>query len=203
MQVYLGQRVWPDYASFPNIETAFMDVTRRVGGALLFNAMAATLLLACLGAGLTGQVGAARLLFGMGRDNVLPRKVFAYLDPKRNAPTYNLWIIGLLAYAGALVLTFEQAATVLNFGAFLAFMGVNLAAFRQFYFLRGTERKRHWLSDALPPSLGFVFCLAIWLGLPRPAKIIGGSWLLVGIAYDAIKTRSFRTRPVMIDFSES
>src|ERR1700722_630504 len=30
--VYLGQIVWPDYSSYPNIETAFIDVTRRVGG---------------------------------------------------------------------------------------------------------------------------------------------------------------------------
>jgi len=27
--VYLAQLVWPDYRGFPNIETAFMDVTRR------------------------------------------------------------------------------------------------------------------------------------------------------------------------------
>lgn len=30
--IYLGQRVWPDYNTFSRVETAFMDVTRRVGG---------------------------------------------------------------------------------------------------------------------------------------------------------------------------
>src|SRR5439155_433711 len=34
VEVYLGQRVWPDYQSFPNLETAFLDVTHRVGGVL-------------------------------------------------------------------------------------------------------------------------------------------------------------------------
>jgi amino acid transporter len=120
VEVYLAHRVWPDYQSFTNLETAFMDVTRRVGGQMLFQAMAFILIVACLGSGLTGQVGAARLLFGMGRDNVLPRRIFAYLDPKRNNPVYNICLIGLLAFLGSLWLSYEHAAELLNFGAFLA-----------------------------------------------------------------------------------
>jgi len=115
LEVYLGQRVWPDYRSFPNVETAFMDVTRRVGGPLLFQALGVVLVLATVGAGLTGQVGAARLLYGMGRDNVVPRKLFAYLDPKRNTPTRNIWLIGIVAYIGTLFISYEQAGEVLRF----------------------------------------------------------------------------------------
>jgi len=136
LEIYLGQRVWPDFRTFINTETAFMDVTRRVGGPLLFQALGIVLILACVGAGLTGQVGAARLLFGMGRDNVVPRKIFAYLDPKRNTPTRNIWLIGIVAYIGTLFISFEQAGEILNFGAFLAFMGVNLATFWQFNVVR-------------------------------------------------------------------
>jgi putrescine importer len=36
LEVYLGQRVWPSYTSFRNVETAFMDVAHRVGGPPLF-----------------------------------------------------------------------------------------------------------------------------------------------------------------------
>ena len=54
-----------------------MDVCARVGGMALFQAMAVILIVACLGTGLAGIAGAARLLYGMGRDNVLPRKFFA------------------------------------------------------------------------------------------------------------------------------
>src|SRR2546426_7636724 len=87
---YLAQLVWPDFNAFTNVETAFMDVTKRVGGPLLFSAMAILLVMANVGAGLTSQVGAARLLFGMGRDNVIPRQIFAHLSEKRNTPTYNI-----------------------------------------------------------------------------------------------------------------
>ncbi len=203
LEVYLGQRVWPDFRSFPNVETAFMDVAHRVGGPLLFQALGIVLILASVGSGLTGQVGAARLLFGMGRDNVLPRKLFAYLDPKRNTPTRNIWLIGIMAYIGTLFVSYEQAGEILNFGAFLAFMGVNLATFWQFAIVQQTGRKRRWLADILVPLLGFVFCLWIWLGLKLPAKMVGGVWFIAGFIYCAIKTRGFRDRPIMVDFSES
>ena len=203
LEVYLGQRIWPDFRTFPNLETAFMDVTRRVGGPLLFQAMGIILILACMGAGMTGQLGAARLLFGMGRDNVLPRRVFAYLDPKHNTPTRNLWLIGIVAYVGTLLISYEQAGEILNFGAFLAFMGVNMATFWQFNVVPPPEYKRRAFADIVMPLIGFVFCLWIWLGLKTPAKIVGGVWFLAGLVYAAIRTRGFRTRPIMIDFTES
>ncbi|HZP00334.1 MAG TPA: APC family permease [Terriglobia bacterium] len=202
LQVYLGQRVWPDYATFPQLETAFMDVTRRVGGQTLFQALGVVLILSCVGAGLTGQVGVARLLFGMGRDNVIPRGFFAYLDPKRNTPTRNIWLIGIVAYIGAMLISYEQAGEILNFGAFLAFMGVNLATFWQFAVLRQPGRRRRWFVDIVMPLSGFLFCLWIWLGLKTPAKVVGGLWLLAGLAYGAFKTRGFQAAPAMIDFTE-
>jgi putrescine importer len=59
-EAYLGASVWPDWRSFPDLVTAFMDVSRRVGGLLLFNAMGAILIVAAFGSGLTGTLGAAR-----------------------------------------------------------------------------------------------------------------------------------------------
>jgi len=203
LEVYLGQRVWPDYSTFPSLETAFMDITRRVGGPVLFQALGLVLILACIGAGMTGQVGAARLLFGMGRDNVLPRRIFAYLDPKHNTPTRNIWLIGIVAYIGTLLISFEQAGEILNFGAFLAFVGVNFAAFWQFAIKPQPNRARRLFADVVMPLIGLVFCLWIWLGLKMPAKIVGGVWFLGGLIYSAIRTRGFRQQPLMIDFRDS
>lgn len=202
LEVYLGQRVWPDYRTFPNPETAFWDVCRRVGGVALFGGITAVTLIACFGSALTGTLAAARLLFGMGRDDVLPRKFFGYLSPRKNIPTYNICLIGLLAFVASLLIDFERAAELLNFGAFLAFMGVNLATFRQFYLVGVPGRRRHLITDGLLPLLGFLFCLWIWCGLQIPAKVVGGIWFAVGLTYAAVKTRGFRDRPMAIDFSE-
>ena len=207
-ETYLGARVWPDWRSFPNLETAFMDICSRVGGVLLFNAMAVILIVAAFGSGLTGTLGAARLLFGMGRDGVLPRKTFGYLKPGTNTPTFNIVLIGVLAFAGAVLLNqvgsaYQHAGELLNFGAFLAFMGVNFACFWQFSMLSQPGYKRRIVRDAILPLIGFAFCFLIWWNLNNLAKTVGGIWFVLGIAYVGIKTRGFRTAPVMIDFSES
>jgi amino acid transporter len=202
VQVYLAQRVAPDSQSFKNVETAFMDIAAMVGGPWLFNSIAVVMAVACLGSGLTGQVGAARLLFSMGRDNVLPRAVFARLDA-RHAPTLNIWLIGVVSLAGAFVLNYERATELINFGAFLAFMGVNCATVRVFWFHAPAGYRRQWLADVALPVVGLVFCFWIWWSLPTPAQVVGGIWFAVGIVYAAIKTRGFRRRPVMLDFSEA
>ncbi len=208
LEVYLGTRVWPDWHAFPNLETAFMDVCSRVGGPALFHAMGAIIMLAAFGSALTGGLGAARLLFGMGRDNVMPRRLFGYLSPKTCTPTYNILFIGLLAFLGALGLhsighAYQHAGELLNFGAFLAFMGVNLATFWQFTVKRATGRKLNILWDACLPLFGFVFCGLIWWNLNIVAKTVGGVWFALGILYVGVKTRGFREKPKMIDFSEA
>ena len=201
LEAYLAQRIWPDWHSFGNLETAFMDVCRRAGGVWLFQAMGAILLLAGFGSGLNGHLGAAKLLFGMGRDNVLPRKVFAHLDQRRT-PTFNLWIISLIAFGGALVLDFEKSGELINFGAFLAFMGVNAATFWQFMVIGQKGRKRKLLADAVIPLTGFLFCAWIWWGLENAAKIIGGVWFVLGLAYLASSTHGFQTAPTTLDLTE-
>jgi amino acid transporter len=205
---YLGQRVWPDWRTLPNLETAFMDVCQRVGGRGLFHGMGFSILLAELGGGLAGVVGAARLLFGMGRDNVLPRRIFAHLSPGTNTPTYNILIIGAIVYVGALALqhvgnAFEHAGELLNFGAFFAYMNVNLAAFWQFAFVRPHRSKVRAIVDSSLSLSGAVFCGVIWWNLDNVAKIIGGIWFVLGAAYLAITTHGFRKAPRMIDFGES
>ena len=208
LEAYLGARVWPDWHSFPNLETAFMDICSRVGGLLLFNAMGAILIVAAFGSGLTGTLGAARLLFGMGRDGVLPKRFFGYLKPGSTTPTYNILLIGGLAFAGAVLLNYigsayQHAGELLNFGAFLAFMGVNFACFWQFAVRRQEGQKLKLLQDAGLPIIGFLFCGVIWFNLNIIAKTVGGIWFAIGIIYVGYKTNWFRSAPVMIDFSDS
>ncbi len=158
LEVYLAQRAWPGF-HFENVTGAFMDVCQRVGGQWLFLSMTAVTVLAAAGSALTGGLGAARLLFGMGRDNVVPRKIFGHLDPKRNTPNYNIWIIGILAFGGGALLAmgghgYENAANLLNFGAFVAFMGVNFATFWQFGVRRATGHRVRPLADVILPLFG-------------------------------------------------
>ena len=215
LQMYLAQQtaatMWldnidagkPFYERIPgeHIETAFMTVCAQVGGSLLFNAMTITMFIACIASGIAGQLGAARLLYGMGKDNVLPRRFFAHLDSKHNSPIYNIILIAILALIGALALNYQKVAELINFAALIAFMGVNLAAIGQLYFKSG-NKKRNFITDLVVPACGFLFCLWIWMSLPDSPKILGGIWFLIGIAYLGVSTKGFRKQPVMIDFKD-
>ena len=202
LQVYLAQRVWPDHTTLLNPETAFMDVARQASGPLLFTAYGVMLLVSSIACGLAGHVGAARLLYGMGRDDVLPKKVFGHLSAKKGNPVYNVWIVGALAYIAVLTIPWERAAEIVTFGALLAFMGVNLVSLMHFWFSPSAVRKNFFV-DAMVPGFGFVFCFILLISLQTWTKFAGLAWLGAGLIYAAYKTRLFTLRPKLIDFSES
>jgi putrescine importer len=203
LQVYLAQRVWPDYTTLENPETAFMDVARLASGHLLFAAYGIMLLVSSIACGLAGHVGAARLLYGMGRDDVLPNRVFGYLSPRKNNPIYNVWIVGVLAYIGVLTIPWERSAEIVTFGALVAFMGVNLVALMRFWFSEQAAGHRNFFVDALVPGFGFLFCFVLLISLQTWTKYAGLVWLGTGLVYAAYKTHGFTVRPKLFDFSES
>ena len=51
----------------------------------------------------------------------------------------------------------------------------------------------------MPPILGFVICLFIWIHLSNLALIAGSIWMVCGIGYGAWKTRGFREDLVNFD----
>ena len=187
IEVYAAQLVWPASQPFPDVDTAYVHVAGKLGGAVLFQIVNLTLLVASIGSGGGGQLAGARLLYGMGRDNALPRGFFGHLDPKSLIPSYNVLLIGALCAAGAFLMSYQLGAELLNFGAFIGFMGVNIAAFLR-YFVRG-ERT---VANFLPPLLGFVICLGIWLSLRPLAQIVGAAWLAFGMIYGAWRSKGFR-----------
>src|SRR5215470_17727174 len=179
-EAYVAQLIWPASQAFPDVNTAYSYIAGRAW-APLFPIVGFTLLLANFGSGLGSQIGAARLLFGMGRSNALPRSFFGAIDPKHRIPRNNVFLVGIVALLGAFLLemvagyrtyslgtnglswpTFVKimnggeayglGAEMLNFGALIAFMGVNIAALMRYY-VRESEKK---IANLIPPILGFL-----------------------------------------------
>jgi putrescine importer len=215
-EVYAAQLIWPASDPFPDVNTAYSYVAGRAWKPL-FPIVGFTLLLANFGSGMAAQIGAARLLYGMGRSNALPKSFFGAVDAKHRVPRNNVFLVGIVALVGAFVLeivagyktyslgtnslswaTFVKilnggeayglGAEMLNFGALIAFMGVNAAALLRYY-VRSSEKK---LGFLIPPALGFIICLALWLNLSKPAIIVGSIWMIAGIAFGVWKTNGFR-----------
>ncbi|HEX4544319.1 MAG TPA: APC family permease [Candidatus Acidoferrum sp.] len=186
-EVYIAQLVWPASQAFPNVDTAYVYMAGRTWKPL-FAVVGFTLLLANFGSGMGAQLGAARLLYGMGRSNALPKSFFGAVDEKHRVPRNNVFFVGGIVLIGAFFLSYGLGAEMLNFGALIAFMGVNAAALIRYY-VRAEEKK---LTNLIPPILGFVICLALWLNLSRPAMIVGSIWMAAGIAFGVWKTHGFR-----------
>jgi amino acid transporter len=196
LEVYAAQLVWGS-KPFPEemVESAFPLVARQAGGFFLFNLINFTVLIANIGSGLGSQLGAARLLYGMGRSDGIPKKFFGAIEPKNHVPRNNVIFVGVIALVGAFLINYERGAELLNFGALIAFMGVNAAAWVRYY-LHAQEKR--W-SNLVSPLLGFVICFFIWLNLSPAAKVAGGIWMVVGIAYGAVKTKGFQSELVKFD----
>jgi len=226
-EAYIAQLAWPISQPFSDVNTAYPEIMGRlwpqlaVFGHVILKPLAilvgATLLLANFGSGMGAQIGAARLLFGMGRSNALPKSFFAAVDEKYHVPRNSVLFVGGAALFGAFLLelvagygsyasgphalsfanllnilngdkAYGLGAEMLNFGALIAFMGVNVAALLR-YFVRAEEKKA-W--NLFPPLFGFFICLALWVNLSRPAMIVGSIWMIAGIAFGVWKTRGFQ-----------
>lgn len=179
IEVYVAQLAWPAKAPFPEsmVDTAYVHVALRVGGRFLFQLLNATLLIANIGSGIAAQFGAARLLYGMGRENALPRRFFGSVSARSGIPRNNVLLLGLITLVGASLLTYERGAELLNFGAFIAFIGVNAAALIHYKF-RSSEKV---FLPALAPLCGLIICTFIWLNLSNNAKLLGAIWVVVGL----------------------
>jgi len=194
LEVYAAQLLWPASRPFPDVDTAFVHVAGLAWHSL-FAILGITLLIANIGSGTGAQLGAARLLYGMGRSNALPKTYFGQLDERHLVPRNNVLFVGAIALAGAFVMSFELGAEMLNFGALLAFMGVNLAAFVR-YFVSAEEKQ---LTHLFPPVAGFLICFLLWTSLSHTAIVAGLIWITVGLIFGAWKTQGFKGSLISFD----
>lgn len=188
IEVYVAQLVWPFRGPYPEamVDTAYVHVAMRVGGKFLFQLLNATLLIANMGSGFASQFGASRLLYGMGRAHALPAKFFGAVDAKTGIPRNNVLLVGGCMLVGVFLMTYGQGAELLNFGAFIAFMGVNLAALVHYKFRSKTPVK----LALLVPLGGLLIDLFIWLNLSRNAQLLGILWIAVGLVLYFVMRRS-------------
>jgi putrescine importer len=131
---------------------------------------------------------------------VLPRRFFGYLNRRFETPVLNIVLLAVITLI-AVGLDLAQATSLINFGAFTAFTVVNLCVIVFFF------RQRHtgalgWVRGILFPALGAVVDVYLLLQLGGLAKILGVTWLVVGVIYLAVLTRGFRTQPPQLSLDD-
>ena len=183
----------------PNSEA--FDIAKVIGGNLFSAFFLAGLVITQLASGIAAQASAARLLFAMGRDSVLPKKVFGYLHPKFHTPVLNILAIGVVGLVG-IANSVSNAVSFINFGAFTAFTFVNFCVIAVAIRNRRFRTPVQILGNAVAPIIGAGFDIWLLTQLDGAAHLLGLIWLGLGVIYLIFLTRGFRRPPPEVDFSE-
>lgn len=184
MESYVAQLVWPYGEKLPDIDTAYVHIAGRAGGPWLFSIVNFTLIVATIGSGSGGVLAGARLLYGMSREGGLPKTFFSRISAGTGIPAANVVLIGTCALIGSFLLSYQAGAELLNFGAFIGFMGVNLSALLHY----GVRKRGKWW-EWLAPLGGFSICAFLFWNLSNASKINGSIWLAVGVAWYLFRRR--------------
>ncbi|MGE8289919.1 MAG: APC family permease, partial [Stenotrophomonas sp.] len=192
--VYVGSSYFMYLAhpspTFELVDGAAFEIARMIGGDVFFAVVLAGIIIAHFAAGMSFQASVGRLLYALGRDNQLPRKLFGALHPRYKTPAFNILLCGIFGTAG-FALTIATATSLVNFGAFLAFTAVNLCALRLTFDAR-IKDGAGLLRGVLFPLIGLVTAGWMLVSLDKDALIMGCSWLALGAAYLACRTSFFR-----------
>jgi amino acid transporter len=149
------------------------------------------------------QLSTSRLLYIMGRDGVLPKRVFGHISPRTLTPIYCVLISGAMCFLG-LNLSLETATGFINFGAFTAFTAVNVCVIT--YYLRHRHARRlNVAMYVVLPVIGAAVSLYMLTQLSETSLTIGLSWLGIGVVYLLWLTRGFRrpTPELSLDYEQS
>jgi amino acid transporter len=151
--------------------------------------------------GLAAQASAARLLYAMGRDGALPRRIFGAVSRRFRSPMVNIVVIGVIGLA-AVFLDVATSTSFINFGAFTAFTMVNVSVIVYYVKERRNGRRLNGLVYVVIPAIGAIITGYLLTKLDSNAVILGLSWLAVGIVVLAVVTRGFRKLPPELTYEK-
>nr|WP_302982500.1 APC family permease [Plesiomonas shigelloides] len=189
---YFLQLYFPDISRFHDPDAVLPEIALYVGGKLFQSVVLCLTTVAVLASGMASHAGVSRLLYVMGRDAVLPEKVFGFVHSKWHTPAINVLLVGAIALS-AVSFDLVTATALVNFGALVAFTFVNLAVVAQFY-IREKRNKtmKETVQYLILPLLGAMTVGVLWMNLEESSLVLGLTWALVGVVYMAVLTRRFR-----------
>lgn len=196
MQVFL-----PDARQPADDSSLASAMAAMVGGPAFQAVFTGGVFASFIAGGVAAQTSGSRLMFAMGRDGVLPRRVFGRLHPKLGTPVLNILIIGAFSLLSA-SLDLVNAISFVNFGALIAFAFVNLSLIFWFFRSRTPRTPLRWITMVAVPGAGFLYNVYLFVNLDHVALTVGAIWLAVGVVVLAIVTKGFRRRPPEVEVEE-
>lgn len=194
---YVSQLVFPTN-TFVDVDSGATDVMLAAGGDFLNIFFTAAYVAGCIGSALTSQASVARILFAMGRDGIMPRKVFGHVSARFSTPTFAILVISIISLA-ALWIDLGFLASIVSFGALVAFSAVNLTVVKHYYF---DSDERNVLNNLVLPLIGFALTVWLWFNLSALTLWVGLVWLAIGFVWLLAVTRGFQRPTPVLDMQE-
>ncbi len=194
---------WEEFA--PGGDRQFIEdstlplIGKYVGGDVLMAVLTAAGFCATLASGLASHASVSRMLLVMGRNNVLPRRLFGHINPKTHTPTFNIVLTGAISMLAA-AFTLEMIADFINFGALIAFTFVNLSVIAWFAVRKGRRKTPQDIFHYIVmPLIGTLMTGLLWAFLSGYSLVGGLTWAAVGFIYLLFLTKGFRTKVASFD----
>lgn len=177
---------------FEDIAATQPDILQAVGGVAFKTVVLYFAIVTVMASGISAHAGVSRLMYVMGRDGVINKKIFGHISPKNYTPSYNILIAGAVALtAGFMDLDF--VVSLISFGALTAFSFVNLSVISRYALRDGrTKSAKEIMNFVVVPLLGFISVFALWLEVDEASLKYGLIWAFGGILYLGYKTKGFK-----------
>jgi amino acid transporter len=201
---YFSQLAWPEaYTDIVDEDTGIFELLPMIGGKVLPMVFLVTDNFASFVCAMAGIAAVARILFGMGRDGMLPKRFFGTLNKKWQTPANNIILTSAVALTAVLYSdNLLGAASLVSFGALIGFAMVNYSVIGHF-FIRERRRSGSDIGKYLIlPGVGAGLCIWLWFSIDASAKTLGGIWVVVGLVVLGVMTKGFRVDPKEMDMAE-
>lgn len=200
VSAYFAQLRFPTNAPFGEFtDDPLPQIGLIVGGPVFQAVLVAAGFVAALASGLASHASVARMLLVMGRNNVLPKRVFGFVSPRTRTPIPNVIIVGAVTLL-AMTFSLDTISSYINFGALIAFTFVNATVVVHFAVRQG---RRHTARDRFAyivlPGVAMLLTGVLWSQLHADALIAGCVWAAIGFVYLLVITKGFRVQPKSFD----
>ncbi len=197
---YVSQLVFPSN-NFEDVDSGSLDVMTTAGGQFLNTFFTAAYVAGCIGSALTSQASVSRILFAMGRDGIMPHKVFGYVSARFFTPVYAILVVSVISFA-AIWIDLTMLASLVSFGALVAFSAVNLTVIKHYFVDTGDRAGGAVLNNLVLPLIGFGLTVWLWTSLSGSTLVFGLIWLAIGFVWLAAVTHGFRRPTPVLDMAE-
>lgn len=177
------QLYYPNNSPFKDPIEAMPEIVLYVGGKLFQSIFLLAILINTFASALASHASAARLIYIMGIDGVIPWKKLQYIHPHYRSPIVCVLLVGILSL-NAIFFRLDTAVSLISFGAMVAFSAVNISVFIWFVcYKKEFSTLKQILKNIICPSLGMFSVIVMWTNLKEDALLLGGFWTALGITY--------------------